>query len=261
MSATRRPPAGTYAGGLAGLAEDPALGIVGAAGLHLHEDWLAYATGGATRFGEVGWTRTNIGSAPSVVLNTPTAVTEVGVVRMGTHTQANRGGTLHTNGITQLYTPPVGMLWAVKLDLSGTADVEVWSGFSGSTSGRVRVADSTQFIGVRYLSTVGTWQGVVKNGSTAANESTVDLGAHTPGTYVTLALEVVDTDGAGTPGVQFMTLDGSDRRKLGRTLIGAPLTANIPQTTGALALGVVNTGAGVKYAYQDFWTLGGRVAR
>ncbi len=114
MSSTRRPPAGYYRNGLAGWAHDPTVGLVGAAGLHLHEDWLAYQSGGTSRYGEVGWTRASIGSTPNVILNTPTAATEIGIGRLGTHSQSNRGGTLHLAGLVQLYEPPVGMVWCYQ---------------------------------------------------------------------------------------------------------------------------------------------------
>jgi len=262
MSSTRRPPAGYYRGGLSGWADDPTTGLVMAAGLSLHEDWLRFSGGGTQDYGEVGWTRSLIsGSGASVLLSTPTAATEAGVLLLRTGNSSGRGATLHTSGVVQLYSPPVGMVWASKLDLSDTTSVEAWSGFSSSTTGRVRTSDSTQFVGVRYLSTVGKWEGLVKNGSSASNESVVDLGTHTPGTYRTLGFEVVDTDGSGTAGVQFYEYDGSDRHKLGRTAYGDPITTNIPDTTGALAAGVVTLAQAQRVVYQDFWTLGGRVAR
>lgn len=257
MSSTRRPPAGTYAGGLAGLAEDPTVGLVNVAGLHIHEDWLRYSGGGTQDYGEVGWTRTLVGgSGATVILQTPTAVTELGVLALRTSSNANRGATLHTSGVVQVFTPPVGMMWASKLDLSAITNVEAWSGFTSSTTGRVRTSDSTQFVGVRYLSSVGKWEGVLKNGSGASNESTVDLGSHTPGTFRILGFEVVDTGG-----VQFYEYDASDRRKLGRTAYGTPVTTNIPETTGMVAAGVMTLGQAQRIVYQDFYTIGGRVAR
>jgi len=260
MSSTRRPPAGTYAGGLAGLAEDPTVGLVNVAGLHIHEDWLRYSGGGAQDYGELGWTRTLVGgSGATVILQTPTAATELGVLALRTSSTANRGATLHTSGVVQVYSPPIGMMWASKLDLSAITNVEAWSGFTSATSGRVRTSDSTQFVGVRYLSSVGKWEGVLKNGSGASNESTVDLGSHTPGTFRILGFEVVETGGAA--GVQFYEYDASDRRKLGRTAYGTPVTTNIPLTTGMVAAGVVTLAQAQRIVYQDFYTIGGRVAR
>jgi hypothetical protein len=262
MSSTRRPPAGYYRGGLSGWADDPTTGLVLAGGLSMHEDWLRYSGGGTQDYGDVGWTRSLVGgSGATVILSTPTAATEAGILQLRTSTTANRGATLHTSGVVQLYSPPVGMVWATKLDMSSTSSVEVWSGFSSATTSRVRTADNTQLVGVRYLSTVGEWQGVVKNGAGASNESVVALGSHTPGTYRTLGFEVVDTDGSGSAGVQFYEYDGSDRHKLGRTAYGDPITTNIPVTTGALAAGIVTLTNGQRIVYQDFWTLGGRVAR
>ena len=119
MSSTRRPPAGYYRGGLAGWAHDPTVGLLGPAGLCIHEDWLRYSGGGTQDYGEVGWTRGLVGgSGVTVLLNTPTAATEAGVLALRTSTTANRGGTLHTAGVVQVYEPPVGMVWATKLDLS-----------------------------------------------------------------------------------------------------------------------------------------------
>ena len=94
-----------------------------------------------------------------------------------------------------------------------------------------------------------------------ANETTVSLGTHSAGTFRILGFECVDTDGAGTPGLQFFSLDASDRRSMVRTDYGDPITDDIPLTTGALAMGVVTAASGAKYMYQDFWTVGGRVAR
>jgi len=262
MSSTRRPPAGQYASGLAGHASDPTVGLVGPAGLHLHEDWLRYSGSGTQDYGEVGWTRTTIGgSGGYLILSTPTAATEVGLLDLRAPSTANRGITLHTAAYVQLYEPPIGMMWATKVDLPLTTSLEAWSGFSSSSSGRVRVIDATQFVGVRFLSTVGKWEGVCKNGSGAANETTVDLGAHSSGTYRVLGFEVIDTDGSGTPGVQFYEYDCSDRRQMGRTAYGSPITTNIPITTGMLCGGIMALAQSQRQLLQDFYTIGGRVAR
>ena len=262
MSSTRRPPAGYYRGGLAGWAQDPTVGLVGAAGLHMHEEWLRYSGGGTQDYGDFGWTVTTIGGGgATVILNTPTAPTEAGLLALRTSTTAARGATLHVSGFVQVYEPPVGLVWCTKVDLNNTSSIEAWSGFSSSSSGRVRTSDNTQFCGVRYLSTVGKWEGVAKNAGGAANETTVDLGSHTPGTYRILGFEVVDTDGAGTPGLQFFALDCSDRRAMVRTDYGDPITDDIPLTTGLTAAGIVTLANAQRIMYQDFYTIGGRVAR
>jgi hypothetical protein len=263
MSSTTRAPAGYYQnGGLAGWASSPTVGLVGPAGLHLHEDWLAYTSGGTTRYGEIGWQKSNIsGGGATAIMQTPGAVTEVGVIGLRSGTQANRGATLNTNAIGQLYSPPIGMVWATKLDMSSTNNIEVWSGFADSASGRVRTSDGTGFVGVRYLSTVGSWEGVVKDGSGSADETVVTIGSHSAGTYQVLGFEVVDTDGAGTAGVQFFTLACSERRQWVRTDHGSPITANIPTNTGMIAAGVITLSAAQRIVQQDFYTIGGRVAR
>jgi len=263
MSSTTRAPAGYYQnGGLAGWASSPTVGLVGPAGLHLHEDWLAYTSGGSTRYGEIGWTKANVGGGGStVIMQTPAAVTEVGVVGLRSGAQTDRGGVLHTSAITQLYSPPIGMVWATKLDMSNTNNIEAWSGFSDSTSGRVRTSDGTGFVGVRYLSTVGSWEGVVKDGAGSTDETVVTIGSHSAGTYQVLGFEVLDTDGAGTAGVQFFTLACSERRQWVRTDHGSPITTNIPTNTGMVAAGVMALSASQRIVKQDFYTIGGRVAR
>jgi len=262
MSSTRRPPAGYYRGGLAGWADDPTVGLLGPSGLCIHEDWLRFSGGGTQDYGEVGWTRTLIGgSGASVILNTPTAATEAGILALRTGASANRGATLHTAGFVQVYQPPVGMMWATKVDMNNTTSIEVWSGLSSTSSGRVRSTDSTQFVGIRYLSSVGQWEGVCKNGSGTANESTVNLGTHSAGTFRIFGFEVVDTDGAGTPGLQFFELDASDRRSMVRTDYGDPITDDIPETTGLTAAGLVTLAQSQRILYQDFYSIGGRVAR
>lgn len=260
MNRQRSAPAGSRLDALSGRYDESGPGLPNALGPYLHEDWMRYGSA-SSGYGEVGWTRSNVsGSGGSIILSTPTTAQEYGVAQLRTGSQSGRGSTLHTSAVVQMYQPGIGMVWATKVDMNNTASIEVWSGFSSSTSGRVRVTDSTQFIGIRYLSTEGEWQGVCKNGSTATNESTVSLGSHAAGTYVRFGFEAVDT-GGGTLGMQFFSLDTDERHQLTRTLIGDPITDNIPVTTGPLAAGVVTLTGSQRIVYQDWYGYGGRTAR
>ena len=252
-------PAGPARSALWGRHESPGIGLPLSHGAMLVEDWLRY--GSATDLGDLGSTLATIGGGgASLSLSTPTAATELGIARLAV--SASRGGQLHLQTTAQVYKPAPGMVWATKIDIPTVTSVEVWAGLSSSTAARVRTADATEFIGVRYIAGTDTWEGVTKTGS-GSSETVVDLtsGAHVPGTYAYLGWEAVDTDGAGTLGIQWLTWDTSDRRRSYSTRVGDPVTTTIPTTIGPCLLGAMATTQSARTVLQDYWQLGGRFAR
>lgn len=257
----RQPPGGRYRGAFWGGRSDPALGLVLAGGPHLVEDWMRY--GQANDYGELGWRLQTIGgSGGGVSTTTPSASDQVGLGAVRSGNQSGRGAALHLQLTTAIYQPPIGMVWCTKVDLSAKSGLEAWSGYASSYFSGVTTSDSTEFIGIRYdAAGAREWEGVCKTGATAASETTVALGDHSVGDYRTLGWEAVDTDGAGTLGIQFFTVDASSRDQMFRTLIGDPITTNIPITIGPVCMGIRTTTNAQRYLYQDFWCQGGRAAR
>lgn len=247
--------AGLALGALHGQYPDPGLGLVPAAGVSMHDDFIpGGASLVASRYGSLLWTGTTIGGAPTYANVTPAATTEVGILRVTTTALSGQGGVLNLGATTMFRSPAAGSIWCCKIQMStGTANYELWSGFaSGNT--RVQAADTTDFIGVR--SNGGNLFGVVKQAA-SPSETTVDLGVECEGVWRIVGFEVTATDT-----VQFFTLDCSQRIGIFRTNVGNPVTTNFPNTTlSPIALGVVTTAAAAVAADIDFWSWGGRTAR
>ncbi len=259
----RTAPAGqAFGGALTGWNNSPGVGLQEAAGPFMGEDWMRYGDSG-NDYGETGWTLTTIGGGgASVVLSAPTSAADMGIGALRTGTSTNRGATLNTQSVQMMFKPPIGMVWGTKVQLSSVLACDAWTGFVGSTSSRVRTADNSEFIGLRFNAAgAGTWEGVCKNGSGSGAETVVDLGAASAATWIRVMWEAVDTDGAGTMGIQWYTLDCDERRQVYRTKVGDPVTTNHPQGTGPCAMGIVTTTNAQKIIYQDWWSFGGRTAR
>jgi len=256
--------AGQGIGALHGDGPDHGIGLPFSVGFSFHDDFLpTYNKNGAGEIGEQHWDHTHVGANGSFSSVTPSADTEAGLLRVVTANQANSATIVHQGTIGAFFRCPApGAIWACKLRLGiNTPTYEVWSGFANLTSARVRVTDTTQFIGVRALN--GNVFGVVKDGSGAANESTVDLGSDYVGVYRTFGFRVEGT--TASPSIQFFEINqlASDRAIYDRVDIGAPITTNLPNTTLCL-IGMGLTGVsqvGQAEGFLDWWSIGGRVAR
>lgn len=242
-------------GALSGQYPGPAMGLPHSAGLSLGDDFtLAYTA---------NWTATTIGgSAPTYAQVAPTAYTDHGIHRTTTAAASGTGGVLLRSTVADLYrVPPPGSRWAVKVRTSAAASYEFWSGFVSST-GLIRTADATEFIGIRTDRAVdGNLYGVVKDGAAAGNENTVDLGVSAEGSaWRTVGFDVEGTTAA--PSIQFYVYDLTSRGAWMRQPVGSAITTNIP--AGPLfscALGVVSRAVAAKAVDVDFWNLGGRLPR
>ena len=262
MTPFSRPPAGRAVGALTGQYPEPGIGLPLAAGVALWDDFILGAGEAvASRYGDLLWPLTSVGfMPPTLASQAPGDWNEIGVLRLTTSASTDTGGILAMSSVNSLYRcPPPGSIWAVKLRLTaGTADYELWAGFSGAAS-RVASADATDFIGVRAVG--GNLFGVVKDG--AASETTVDLGVSAESsTWCAVGFEVGGTTAA--PSVQFFVLDqlGSDRALYDRTDVGSPITTTLPNgTLHPTALGCVTTAASAVEAEIDTWGWGGRLAR
>ena len=262
MSVFSRQPAGFALGALAGQYPQPALGLPPAAGPCMFDDFTPdHGAKAKSLYGELDWDENVIGSALTLTSVAPTSWEEVGVLQATTTTTANRGATLTQGSVPILYRiPPPGSIWAVKLRItSGTANYELWSGFSSVADGRVQAADATQFVGVRASG--GNLFGVWKSG--AGVEATVDLGVTAEGaTWRTVGFEVGGT--TADPTIQFfrMVPDGSEREVWDRVDVGALLTGiTVTAGLGPVALGILTTSTTAKTVQIDYWAFGGRIAR
>jgi hypothetical protein len=197
------------------------------------------------------WTETTIAGSPTRSSVATDNARRSGILRY--ELDANPEGVALTTSAAALYGLPVGMEWAVSFRIRGSlTSTEWWSGFS-STAARVSTG-TIDFVGVRYASGVDIAyiEGVCRSGT---SETTVNLALAAVDSWVAFSMRRTAT------GVEFYSLDLSDRAIVGRTLVGT-VTTNIP--TGALlwvAIGGYTTAGASRSCDIDFWTIGGREAR
>jgi hypothetical protein len=253
---SRRPPGGQASGALTSDYSSPGAGLALSSGCSELDDFAA--TVHESRHGWLLWAVGNVQGTTSAAQATPTAATEYGLTTL-TPQSKNKGGTLYRDAALPLFLPALGMMWAAKITASAVSQLEVWSGYTSSTTGRVRTADATELVGVRLNTATTEWEGIVKDGSGSGNESAISLGAAVADTYIHAGWEVVDS--SGSDAVQFFVLDSSERASLERTDKGDPVTTNIPSGLLPVALGVYQTGNQGVDCTIDSWQFVGRFAR
>ncbi len=253
---SRRPPGGRAEGALTFDYSSPGIGLPLSAGCCELDDFAA--THISNRHGWLLWVVGSVQGTTSAAQATPTAATEYGLTTL-TPQSKNKGGTLYRDTALPLYTPALGMLWAVKIASADVSGLSVWSGFASSATAQVRTADATELVGIRLNTSTTEWEGVVKDGSGSGNESVVSLGAAVADTYIHAGWEVVDS--SGSDAVQFFVLDTSNRGSIERTDQGDPVSTNIPTGLLPVALGVYQTGQQSAAATIDIWQFTGRFAR
>jgi hypothetical protein len=253
---SRRPPGGPASGALASDFSSPGVGAPLSSGCSELDDFAA--THLSNRHGWLLWVIGSVQGTTTAAQATPTAATEYGLTRL-TPSGKSKGGTLYRDLGLPLYTPALGMRWAVKLTAGATADLEVWSGWASSATARVRTADATELVGIRLNTSTTEWEGVVKDGAGTGNETAVTLATAAAGTYLHAGWEVVDS--SGSDAIQFYVLDGSSRSVIERTDKGDPVATNIPTGLLPIALGIYQTGNQSVGATIDLWQFAGRFAR
>jgi hypothetical protein len=203
-------------------------------------------------YGDLGWELLQIGgSAPSTAVVSPTSALQCGLRSVTAAAAANAGGALSFSSTPFYRAPSVGSLWAAKFSITSASAYEVWSGFVQTATSMISGATANDFVGVRQIAG-GNLFGVVRDGT---SETTVDL-------LTTASADVVVGFERTEDGIQFFSADLSDLQFADRTLIGDPVSANLPNTQlRPVALAVAATAAASKVAAIDFWALGGRVAR
>jgi len=197
------------------------------------------------------WTETTITGSPTRSSVATDNARRSGILR--SELDANPEGVALTTATAQLYGLPVGMEWAASIRIRGAlTSCEWWTGLASSAA---RVSTGTvDFVGVRFASGVDATniEGVCRSGT---SETTVNLATAAVDSWVAFSMRRTAT------GVEFYTLDLSDRAIVGRTLVGT-VTTNIP--TGALlwvAIGGYTTAGASRSCDIDWWTIGGREAR
>lgn len=254
--------AGGALGALTGDYPDPGFGLPMSSGYALFDDFIhPFDKHGNDLAGDMQWQHVDIGAQSNQSDVTPSGWTEAGIHRLLTAQQAGAGVILYQSQDDTFYRyPSPGAIWACKIKLdSGLTSYELWSGFASVYSAQPRVSSNSSFVGVRALN--GNLFGVVKDGATATNESTVDLGVSCVGAWRSVGFRVEGT--TASPSIQFFVLNeqGSDRAIYDQIDVGSAITTNLPTTTmGPIALGIVGPTVQVG-AEIDWWCLGGRVAR
>jgi hypothetical protein len=253
-----RPAAGAAGGVLGGRYPNPAWGLP-MGGMQGFDDFIGNINKTTMRT-QLNWTIVDTSGGVSPTAGTDTA-TEDGILRMATAGALGDGGNAYLPDGLLGAGVPTYLEFGVKIRMPATnTDLRVWSGFADTSNGDWLIAGSVNCVGIRAIASGSAvnWYGVVKDGSTASNESTVDLGYEANSTWRSLGFYVTST------GIQFCEWDASDLRKRGlvRTDIGDEVTTNIP--TGALykiALGINAATAAQRVAEVDWWAFGGPVAR
>lgn len=251
MSGAGRPPRGPALGVLDGQHPHPSLGLVPASGAAHFDEFLGvYTKTAAPPYGVY-----DTGSGGLVTDESPSALTEVGILKLTTDSASLSYLSVY-GAAGALYGLPPGLLWGAKWRLSQTSDSAAFSGFCDSFMSPPLVAAAVSFIGLRQINT-GAWFGVVKDGATAANETTVDLGIGGDTSFYAAGFRVTPTGG-----VQFFTVESDARVGPVLTDVGDEVTTNIPAVAlRPLILGAFTSTAAVKRAEIDWWALGGRSAR
>lgn len=249
MSAQR--PAGLALGALAGQYPSPGLGLVPAVGMSLYDDFLLPPDTISGFAGDRFWQRTTLSVAPSWAHENPSNHQEAGVLKLTTAASSGSGGLISYANTPFYRYPPVGSIWAAKINLVRASDYHIWSGFSSVLDRVSGVAND--FVGIRQLDGLNLY-GVVRNNS---SETVIDLNTSIQGVFVVAGFEVLPG-----PAIQFFTINLSAVSPFQKTNVGAPITTNLPnERLYPIALGVYTTAAAIKQAYIDWWVLGGRSAR
>jgi len=189
---------------------------------------------------------------------------ELGVLQAYTGNNANSGGNVAISSVRFAGGMPVGLAVACKVRAGAapaSLDITVWSGLISVLTTEVSTAANLSFIGVRAIQ-IGAnvnWFGVVKDGSTGANESTVDLGYVYDSTWRSFGWRRTST------GIQFFEIDASKISRYGylTTDIGAEVTTNIPTADlRPVAVGIHNGPTGSQHEVEiDYFTAAGTIAR
>jgi hypothetical protein len=250
---------GLAGGALSGVYPEPGPGHSLLYGFDLFDDFH-WSTSTAARPGLLDWLQSTIGSAPSWSTTTPTTTREAGIRRAATASVSATGGSLRSNDSLWPECPPIGASAAWKVQLNGVQTAnQFWCGFSSTPTTAPVSASTIRFVGF-YCENGGNWFGIVKNGSAGAHTA-IDMGI-TPSAWRILGFDVIDV-GGGAKGIQFWWANASDRRAVLKTLVGTPITSNIPVGFDlfVVAFGLITSDAVSKQGQIDFFSLSGRCAR
>lgn len=252
--------AGPAGGVLGGNYPNPASGV-GVGGISLSDDFVGDILKAALRT-QLPWKVGDLGGGVTLT-DAYDTVKEQGIMDVYTGATLGDGGNVYLDSCKFTGGIPVGLTWCVKIrarDATSGQNVRTWSGFADTANGDWLIAGSVNCVGIRAISSGATvnWYGVVKDGSTASNETTIDLGLTYDETWRMLGFRRTST------GIQFFRADASDLGRYGLLFedLGAEVTTNIPTSDLIpVAVGLRNATALAKSVYVDLWTCGGPIPR
>jgi hypothetical protein len=243
---------GLGGGALAGWYPDPALGLPCAAGWAIHDNFLFSSS---TRAGDLDWIINATAGTPTWSGGFNPGGGGIGSARLVVNAIGEQGSISANNGNTTI---PTGLIYAVRLGAgaAGYTSITWWSGMCTLGTTAPQVATNTNFIGFRSIDGAN-FLGIAKDGATAANESTVDMGVSGGSGMIAMGFEV-NTAGSS---ITFFNLTLSDRQFLQRTDVGT-VTTNIPTSAGIMVpLGGLAQVAATRQMDIDWVCAGGRIAQ
>lgn len=255
-----RQAAGPAGGVLGGHFPSPGYGL-GIGGFRIHDDFIG-PIAKADCATELQWSVIDIGSGIDLA-GVLVGATELGVLKAYTNASGAAGGNVRLKDTWLIGGLPVGLAYASKVratNAPSSLNVVAWSGFISDVTAIPEVATNLSFVGIRAISngTSVNWFGVVKDGSTAANETTVNLGHGFDTTWHIFGCRRTTT------GIQFFIVDASKIDRYGYLIddIGAEIATNIPTVDlQPVCLGLHNGASGSHSVECDFFTVAGTMAR
>jgi hypothetical protein len=255
-----RQAAGPAGGILGGHYPTPGYGL-GIGGMRIHDDFIG-PVAKADCATELQWDVIDLGSGIDLA-GTLDGPTELGILKAYTNSSSSAGGNVRLKDTRFVGGLPVGIEYATKVRATtapSSLSVTAWSGFISDPMSQPDVATNVSFVGIRAISTGASvnWFGVIKDGATAANESTVDLGHVFDNTWHIFGARRTST------GIQFFSVDASKINRYGYLIddIGAEITTNIPTADlQPVCIGLNNGASGSHSVEIDFFTVAGTIAR
>lgn len=239
---THRIPGGEASGAIGGMFPGAlTIGCPPLTGWSLWDDFIRLGSSSGD-YGESRLSTFSIGSGVNLTHQTPTANTEIGILRVETVSFSTQfeGGSVGLPTSPGVYAAglPSGVWYVAKVRAVDTAHIEFWSGFVDAHA-RVHNGGPTSFVGFRFDPIApAAWQGVVYDGLVW---QTVDLVALADTSWHVFAFRYLPKNEAtdAAYGVQFYTIDAAGPPEWGPQWqeAGDLIVASLPTAGMTLCVG------------------------